>query len=213
MLSLRRILIPLGLCCAVAAVAVPVVALAHGGRDHPPRDLTRISAHRAEQICARVGVALGFSGRASDWRGRNHFRRDHFDGGRLSETQVQELQAACNKLAAALGEFDTTVQGIVGSGFAHHPPVGSGPTGATGPTGPFGGHHHPPKCGGGPTGPTGPTGATGPTGPTGATTGPAWWSHGDRHQGEDWSGGGPCQPPGSGGGFEREYTANQGHRR
>ncbi|HVR05421.1 MAG TPA: hypothetical protein VMS02_05220 [Solirubrobacteraceae bacterium] len=184
----------------MAAVAVPVVALAQGGGDAPRPYVAHLSAKRAERICAEVGVSLGK-------RIHGRFRRNHVDGGWLSETQVQELQAACEKLATALGEFDASMQSILGSGPPHHP-VG-GPTGPTGPTGPFGGHHHQPPCEG-PTGPAGPTGPTGATGPTG----PAWWGHGDRHPGDDWSGGEDCQPwnSGSGGGFESEYTANRGRR-
>ena len=149
--SLRRILIPLAACCAVGAVAIPVVALAHGGgRRGGPRSAR--SASRARQLCREVGVSLG--GRVG------HPGRGAGYG--LSEAQVQALQTDCNTLASAY----TTERSALSAAAAtrrqavqaassqllsvcplprwrhrrhrHHHGFGpTGPTGATGPTGPI----------------------------------------------------------------------------
>jgi hypothetical protein len=164
MLSLRRVMILLGVCCA--AVAVPVVALAHGGgggsRHHARASHAR-AASRARQICRQVGVSL--SGRSD---GALH---GGYPNG-LTEAQVQALQAACNKLAAAYTterSADSTAlmtrqQAIEAARTQlrsvcprrrhrrhHRRHHGIGPTGPTGPTGPIYSI---------PTGPTGPIGSS-----------------------------------------------------
>src|SRR5262245_34496297 len=101
MLASRRVLSLLGACGALAAAAMPVVALAHGGakarrvhgHDSQGQDngggLGRLNPKR---ICREVGVSL--SGRPIG--GHHEFGHTPFD-----ETQVKELQADCNTLAAA----------------------------------------------------------------------------------------------------------------
>ena len=153
MLSLRRILIPLAACCAVGAVAIPVVALAHGGGGRRGPHSAR-SASRARQLCREVGVPLG--GRVG--------RPRRGAGYGLSEAQVQALQGACNTLASAyttergaLSAAATTRRQAVEAARSqllsvcplprwrhrwhrhHHRGFGppTGPTGATGPTGPI----------------------------------------------------------------------------
>jgi hypothetical protein len=156
--SLRRILIPLAACCVVGAVAIPVVALAHGGGGRRgPHDAR--SASRSRQLCREVGVPL--SGRTG------HAGRGAGYG--LSEAQIQALQSACNTLASAYttersaldAAATTRLQAVEAArtqllgvcpvprrhrrGRHHHRGFPTGPTGASGPTGP--------------------SGATGPTGP------------------------------------------------
>jgi hypothetical protein len=160
--SLRRILIPLAVCCAVGVVAIPVVALAHGGGGRGGRGGPRSarSASRARQLCREVGVPLdGRTGHAGRGAGYG-----------LSEAQIQALQSACNTLAAAyttersvLDTAATTRRQAVEAAHAqllsvcpvprrhrrrHHHHRGFPPTGPTGASGP-----------------TGPSGTTGPTGP------------------------------------------------
>ena len=88
MLSSRRVLTLLGTCCAMAAVAMPVVALAHGGGG---RQSAR-SLRGPERTCGEVGVSLGRGPHGGPY-GNGHSS--------LSEAQVTALQTACNNLASA----------------------------------------------------------------------------------------------------------------
>src|SRR5271168_1428160 len=139
MLSSRRVLPLLLSTCAVAAVVMPVVALAHGsggGGRRSTRSLTR-----AERLCGELGVFVN---------GRSH--GDYLVGARhtqLNETQVQELTSACQKLASAYAIQRTAegaplnaehqalkaaliqLDGVCPAWPGHHGD-GSGPTGATG---------------------------------------------------------------------------------
>lgn len=157
----RRLLVPLGIGCALAVAVIPVVALAHGTGRHDR--LGRGNPLQADaRLCREVGVPLG-----------EHSAAPGVGVGDLSEEQIEELEAACTKLNRALGDFE----GEVEEAFAnqqwsgrhhhhhhHHHHHGEGPTGATGPTGPTGST--------GPTGPTGTTsGGTGTTGTTGTSGG------------------------------------------
>jgi len=76
-------------CLAMVAMAVPSAALAHGGggghrRGHGPQ------GNRIQRVCAEVGAPLG-----GKPYGKGHGLAD------LSEAQVKELKAACEKLATA----------------------------------------------------------------------------------------------------------------
>jgi hypothetical protein len=153
--SSRRMLTVLGACVAVAAISVPVVALAHGGG--ASRRKYALAASHARQICRQAGVSL--SGQSSDHHGRGH--------GGLSEAQVQALQTACDKLAAvyttqraadsaAFKTWRETVEAARAQLNSVCPP-------------PRRRHHHHRHHGTGATGPTGPSGITGPTGPTGSS--------------------------------------------
>jgi len=142
MLSSRRVLALLVASCAVAAVTMPVVALAHGGSGG--RRSGRSHGNPA-QICRQVGVSLSGSSRAPRYDGQNG----------LTEAQLQEVKIACTKLAAAyatersavgpalsaeqqaLVAAFTQLNGVCPRSF-HRPPHGSGPTGASGVTGPTG---------------------------------------------------------------------------
>ncbi len=166
MLHARRVrsLIPLGACCAAAAIFLPVVALAHGSGGDGRRGSRSLSG--PERTCGAVGVSLD---------GHSHGRHHDVRTGDLSATQVQALQTACNTLAAAYAaersadgvaskEMQkaieaalTQLNGVCPAPLDRHRHW-FGPTGATGPTGPSG-----------PTGPTGSTGSSGPTGATGPT--------------------------------------------
>src|SRR5271167_1501476 len=90
MVSSHRVLALFGTCCAVAAVATPVVALAHSGRGGDHRSGPKPSG--PEQTCKEVGVSL--NGHA---RGGLHA----YGLGGLSAEQVKALETACNKLASA----------------------------------------------------------------------------------------------------------------
>ena len=152
MLSSRRVLTLLIASCAVAAVAMPVVALAHGGGG-PQRRFGHPQSG-PKQVCRKVGVSLSGSAH-SGLPGDGH--------GSLTEPQVQALQAACDKLAPAYAtELSTdgvalsSLHQAIEAALAHL-------TGVCPLSGRHGGHHE-----AGPTGPTGATGATGSTGSTGA---------------------------------------------
>jgi hypothetical protein len=156
MLSSRRVLTLLGASGAVAAVAMPVVALAHqsggGGRG---------SAHSLstpKQICRMVGVPLN---------GNSHSARHANDSASLTETQVQEMKTACAKLAAAYAvERSAEKAAFTANQQALEPELAQ--LNSACPRRHDHGHHG--HGGTGSTGSTGATGDTGATGSTGATT-------------------------------------------
>src|SRR5271168_1930926 len=98
MLSSRRVLPLLLSTCAVAAVAMPVVALAHGSGGGGRRSIRSLT--RAERLCGELGVFVN---------GRSHGDRP-LSAGRtqLNATQLQELTSACQKLASAYASERTT---------------------------------------------------------------------------------------------------------
>lgn len=88
MLVRHRVMIVSAICCALAATAVPSVALAHGGGG---RYGYRVRLqNRAQRLCVEAGVPLNGQKRG-EGRGPSG----------LSEAQVKELKTACEKLAAA----------------------------------------------------------------------------------------------------------------
>jgi hypothetical protein len=102
MLSLRRILLLLAACCAVAVTAVPTLASANGGTYGRWFPASRQAHMRgAKRICRLVGAPLGGSA--------GEPRPGLLASGKLTETQVKELQAACNSLAAAFTADRTAV--------------------------------------------------------------------------------------------------------
>ncbi len=144
----RMLMVPATFC--VAAAAVPVVALAHEGhgRDHgrPPA--------QAQQLCAAAGVAL-----SRHAHGHVHLFRHgggHFRG--LTEAQLAQLKAPCEKLASALVAERTADEAAT---LALIEAVRAARKSLAAVCPPY---HH--GFEGGPTGATGPTGASGPTGPT-----------------------------------------------
>ncbi len=92
MLSSRRVLTLLGMSCAVAAVAMPVVAAAHDGGSGGRRSAHSLSGPK--RICWKVGVSLS---------GNSHSARHSSSIANLTEAQVQELRSACTELATAYG--------------------------------------------------------------------------------------------------------------
>ncbi len=142
MLSSRRVLTLLGASCVVAAAAMPVVAAAHDGGGGGRR-----SAHSLrgpKQICRKVGVSLN---------GGTHGAQPGSSYSALTETQIQELTTACNKLraasaterladSAALETYQQSLEPQLAElasacprWHGHHGHGGTGSTGATGPTG------------------------------------------------------------------------------
>ena len=149
MISLRRISISVGACCLLAAVIVPVVALAHGGAGGR-HGHARVSAFRWDRHVRRLcgPAAVGLSGGG---HGFGHYRRVLPAYRDLSETQQHELQSACEKLAAAYKTergavrsaaktWHETVQAARATleGACPRPLYPIGPSGASGPTGPTG---------------------------------------------------------------------------
>ncbi len=162
MLSSHRVLTMLAASGAIAAVAIPAVAVAHdGGRGGGGG--RRRSAHSPSgpgRICREVGAPL--KGVSQDGLHANGFAN-------LTETQVTELTATCGKLATAYGELhkaDEAAAQLLEPELSQlnaacprwHGPDRRNWTGATGSTGSTGA-----------TGSTGSTGATGSTASTGAS--------------------------------------------
>lgn len=102
MIALRHRLLILSGCVALASALAPAAALAHaGGSRHGRGAHTRVlphgSAHRdgfqlalVQRVCAQAGAPLG---------GTPHWQGHVLTG--LTETQVNELKAACEKLTPA----------------------------------------------------------------------------------------------------------------
>ena len=138
---------------AVTAVAMPVVAVAHGGGDGAGRSAHSLSG--AKRLCRQVGVPLN---------GSSHSARHANSDSNLTETQVQELQTACTKLAAAYAiERAADNAAFAANQQALEPELSQ--MIAACPRW----HRHDRHHGSGTTGPSGPTGATGATGSAGAT--------------------------------------------
>lgn len=166
MLSSRRVLTLLGASCAVAVVAMPVLAVAHDGGSGGRRSAHSLSGPK--RICKKLGVSLN---------GSSHSARHSNGFSSLTEMQVQELKTACNKLAGAYAikrsaetaAFNANQQALEPElsrlnaacprWHRHDRRHGSDRTGATGPTGPTG-----------ETGATGSAHASDSTGSTGATS-------------------------------------------
>ena len=144
MLSSHRALTLVAASGAVAAVAMPVAALAHGDRGGRRRSAHSLSGPK--RICRQVGVPLTASSHGDL----------HANGyGRLTATQIEDLQTACNQLAEAYTtehNEDTTAFTALEPELSqlnaacprshghhgHHGHHGSATTGSTGSTGPSG---------------------------------------------------------------------------
>lgn len=156
--TFRRLLLSLGVCCALGVAAIPVVAAASGGHHTRYGRESQGNLQSAQRLCRAIGVPLTGQGVADPGNGY----------GDLSEEQIEELETACKKLRRAIDGFETEVEEAFANGergygrhhrrHHHHHHHGEGSTGPTGPTGSTG-----------PTGPTGPTGSTGPTSSTGTS--------------------------------------------
>lgn len=98
MLIRPRVMALAAAACVLTPMAFAGSALAHGGREHFRRhDVFRSS--QAKGVCAQVGVAVN-----GHVRGMNWYRDGAGDSlSSLTETQTNELKAACEKLAAAYG--------------------------------------------------------------------------------------------------------------
>lgn len=84
--------------CVLTPVAFADSALAHGGREHFRRhDVFRST--QAKGVCAQAGVAVNGHVRGMNWY-RNGAENSVSS---LTETQTNELKAACEKLATAYG--------------------------------------------------------------------------------------------------------------
>jgi hypothetical protein len=159
MLSTRRVLLLLVTSCVAAAVALPVVALAHdGGGGGGGHRFTRSPAG-AKQACRKVGVFLDGAAHGA------HSGLPRTAGSSLTETQAQELQAACNKLAGAYAVERTADHG---ARMTEHQALAAA-IAQLNSVCPLRLHGHHEGDLSGPTGPTGPTGPSGPTGSSGAT--------------------------------------------
>lgn len=154
MLSSRRVLTLLGACCAVAAVATPVVALAHGGRGGERKASGWLSG--AEQTCGEVGISLN----------GHSYSGLHNDGlSYLSQAQIQALETACNKLGPAYAA-ERSADSAASAAWQQALAAALTQLNKVCPQW----HHHHGHHWGGPTGPTGDGGLTGPTGATGPST-------------------------------------------
>jgi hypothetical protein len=153
MLSSRRVLTLLGASGAVAAVAMPVVALAHQGGGGGRGSAHSLSAPK--QICRMVGVPLN---------GNSHSARHANSSASLTEMQVQEMNTACAKLAAAYAVERSAAKAVfTANQQALEPELAQLNSACPRP------HHHHGHHGHGGTGSTGSTGATGDSGATGST--------------------------------------------
>lgn len=153
----RRQTLAASLACAAGAIAVPVVALAHDshGRDHwRARPLSQ-----AQKLCAQAGVPL-----ASDSHGHGHVHLGlgHATPG-LTEAQLAQLKAACEKLASAYAAERKADEGAEKAFLEVVVPARKKLDEACP-------RHHHGFLPVGSTGPTGPTGATGPAGPPEVST-------------------------------------------
>jgi len=91
MLIRPRVMVLSAAFCVFAAIGAPSAALAHHrGREH----FGRLVHHgkQVQRVCAEAGVSLN---------GRPRWKWDGHGLSSLNETQVNELKAACEKLAAA----------------------------------------------------------------------------------------------------------------
>lgn len=89
MLVRPRVMILSTACCLLAVMAAPGAALAHGGAGRDGHGYGRPES-RAQRLCAEAGVPLN-----------GHVYGEGHGLSGLSETQVKELKAACEKLATA----------------------------------------------------------------------------------------------------------------
>jgi hypothetical protein len=101
-----RMLISLAACCAAAAMAIPTVAIARDGGVLARSQSARFTGPGDPQICPKIGSLV--------LDARSRFDRRAGDG--LGEAQLQALQAACNKLAAA---FEAERNADVAAGAAY----------------------------------------------------------------------------------------------
>ncbi len=153
MLSSHRVLTVLAASGAVAALAMPVVAIAHdggGGGRGPSRSLSG-----AKRICREVGEPLG---------GASHSGLHDNGYGSLTETQVTELKTACAKLASAYKiEREEDLAAFKANQLALGPELAQLNAACPGRHD----HWHHGRDTSGATGATGSTGSTGSTGATG----------------------------------------------
>ena len=189
--TFRRLLLSLGICCALGVGAIPVVAAANGGRHARNGRESQGTLQADQRLCRAIGVPLTGGGFAGPGQGYGY----------LSGEQIEQLESACRKLRHAIDGFETEVEEAFANGeqgwgdnHRHHHRR----------------HHHHGE-GGGATGPTGATGATGPTGPTGPTgsgpSGPTGTSGTTGTSGVT----GAYQPGGSPGGWQGQH--GHGHYR
>jgi hypothetical protein len=156
MLSSHRVLTLLAASGAVAAVAMPVAALAHGGGGGR-RSAQSLSAPK--RICSKVGVPLdGSSHGGTHANGYGY----GYGYGSLTETQVAALKTACEKLAPGyVAEHSADMAALNANQAALEPELAQLNTACPR------WHGHDRRHGSGATGSTGATGATGSTGPVG----------------------------------------------
>lgn len=88
-MSLRPRVVILSGCLALAPLVVPAAALAHGGGGRDGRG-PGLQSNRIQRACAEAGAPLS---------GKPYGESHGLTG--LSETQVKELKAACEKLGTA----------------------------------------------------------------------------------------------------------------
>ncbi len=165
MSPIRRLIVVTGILAVTALVAVPMVALAHGGSgsDRSSSSATASisqlggfgfgSIARDQQLCRTASSLQGSTAAASRFHGFPGFPgfgspRRRGPGSQLTPTQIQQIQTACAALKtaelaylsaerSALTTYVSTVRQARRAVFAACVPQGStGPAGTTGPTGP-----------------------------------------------------------------------------
>lgn len=88
-MSLRPRVVILSGCLALAPMVAPAAALAHGGRGRDGRG-PGLQGNRVQRVCAEAGAPLS---------GKPYGESHGLTG--LTEAQVKELKAACEKLSTA----------------------------------------------------------------------------------------------------------------